>query len=159
MLTCHKHYTIALFCGLSPPLDKSRTVVMVCDKHIKAVKEPWRRSSRYKALSQILQILLRMEKMAALCRLFALLGMLKGTTVSYMAGTIPKDSLEDPTPLVLASEHATDDDGAPVEGVSKEETLSIVTLSARTGACTDLSYPAHILKMLTDREHISTNPA
>jgi hypothetical protein len=31
MLTCHKHYKIALFCGLSPPLDKSRTTVTVCD--------------------------------------------------------------------------------------------------------------------------------
>jgi hypothetical protein len=31
MLTCHKHYKNALFCGLSPPLDKSGTAVTVCD--------------------------------------------------------------------------------------------------------------------------------
>jgi hypothetical protein len=31
MLTCHERYKIALFCGLSPPLDKSRTVVTVRD--------------------------------------------------------------------------------------------------------------------------------
>jgi hypothetical protein len=31
MLTCHECYKIALFCGLSPPLDKSRTVVTVHD--------------------------------------------------------------------------------------------------------------------------------
>jgi hypothetical protein len=31
MLTCHECYKIALFCGLSPPLDKSRTVVTVSD--------------------------------------------------------------------------------------------------------------------------------
>jgi hypothetical protein len=31
MLTCHERYKIALFCGLSPPLDKSRTVVTVHD--------------------------------------------------------------------------------------------------------------------------------
>jgi hypothetical protein len=31
MLTCHECYKIALFCGLSPPLDKSRTVVTVRD--------------------------------------------------------------------------------------------------------------------------------
>jgi hypothetical protein len=31
MLTCHERYKIALFCGLSPPLDMSRTMVMVCD--------------------------------------------------------------------------------------------------------------------------------
>jgi hypothetical protein len=33
MLTCHEHYKIALFCGLSPPLDKSRTVVTVRDRY------------------------------------------------------------------------------------------------------------------------------
>jgi hypothetical protein len=31
MLMCHECYKIALFCGLSPPLDKSRTVVTVRD--------------------------------------------------------------------------------------------------------------------------------
>jgi hypothetical protein len=31
MLMCHECYKIALFCGLSPPLDKSRTIVTVCD--------------------------------------------------------------------------------------------------------------------------------
>jgi hypothetical protein len=35
MLTCHERYKIALFCGLSPPLDKSRTVVTVRDSHRK----------------------------------------------------------------------------------------------------------------------------
>ena len=101
-------------------------------KHIKAVKEPWRRSSRYKALKQILQVLVRLDKIAALRRLFASHGMLRGTTAEYMAGTIAEDSHDDPTPL--ASEIAVDEDGAPIEGDSEEETLSIVTLSARTGA-------------------------
>jgi hypothetical protein len=31
MLMCHECYKIALFCGLSPPLDKSRIVVTVRD--------------------------------------------------------------------------------------------------------------------------------
>ena len=104
-------------------------------KHKEEVKDPWRRSSRYKALYQILLILVRSEKMAALRRLFVHLSMLKGTTASYMAGSKPEDTPEDPTPL--ASELAADEDGAPVDGVSEEETLSIVTLSARTGACGD----------------------
>jgi hypothetical protein len=30
---CHERYKIALFCGLSPPLDKSQTVVTVRDSH------------------------------------------------------------------------------------------------------------------------------
>jgi hypothetical protein len=33
MLACHECYKIALFCGLSPPLNKSRTVVTFCDTH------------------------------------------------------------------------------------------------------------------------------
>lgn len=102
-------------------------------KHKEAVKNPWYRSNRHNALLQILQILLRWEKIQALRRRFASRGMLNGTTVSYMAGA-PQDALEDSTPLT--SEHATDEEGAPVEGVS-EEALSVVVLSTRTGACTD----------------------
>jgi hypothetical protein len=36
---CHECYKIALFCGLSPPLDKSRTVVTVRDSHSKKAKQ------------------------------------------------------------------------------------------------------------------------
>jgi hypothetical protein len=32
MLTCHEHYKIALFCGMSLPLNKSQTVTMVRDR-------------------------------------------------------------------------------------------------------------------------------
>jgi hypothetical protein len=39
-------------------------------KHIKAVKEPWRRSSRFKALVQMLRAIIRLEKLAALRRRF-----------------------------------------------------------------------------------------
>lgn len=54
-------------------------------KHIKAVKEPWRRSNRYNALGQMLQTLSRLSKIAALHQTFASQGMLRGTTSSYMA--------------------------------------------------------------------------
>jgi hypothetical protein len=33
MLMFHECYKIALFCGLSPPLDKSQTEVTVCDSN------------------------------------------------------------------------------------------------------------------------------
>ncbi|KAJ7797429.1 hypothetical protein B0H14DRAFT_3887096 [Mycena olivaceomarginata] len=52
-------------------------------KHIKAVKEPWRRSSRYKALTQMLVILTRLDKLAALRTVLRLRGMLSGTALSY----------------------------------------------------------------------------
>ena len=53
-------------------------------KHIKAMKEPWRRSSRYKALMQMLRTNVRMDKLAALRRMFTELGMMEGTTSAYM---------------------------------------------------------------------------
>ena len=35
-------------------------------KHIKSVKEPWRRSSRFRALIQMLRTIVRLEKLVAL---------------------------------------------------------------------------------------------
>ena len=54
-------------------------------KHIKAVKEPWQRSSRYKALIQMLRTITRLDKIAALRRIFLKKGMLVGTTAAYIA--------------------------------------------------------------------------
>jgi len=51
-------------------------------KHIKAVKEPWRRSSRYEALSQMLLTNQRLDKLAAARTDFADHGMLQGTCLS-----------------------------------------------------------------------------
>ncbi|KIM77450.1 hypothetical protein PILCRDRAFT_76723, partial [Piloderma croceum F 1598] len=48
-------------------------------KHIKAVKEPWRRSNRFDALSQMLLTNQRLDKLAAARVDFANRGMLKGT--------------------------------------------------------------------------------
>ncbi|KAG1747268.1 uncharacterized protein EDB91DRAFT_1235985 [Suillus paluster] len=51
-------------------------------KHIKAVKEPWRRSSRYKALGQMLVTNQRLDKLAASHIDFKSHGMLNGTSVA-----------------------------------------------------------------------------
>ena len=48
-------------------------------KHIKAVKEPWRRSNRFEALGQMLLINQRLDKLAATRTHFASCGMLDGT--------------------------------------------------------------------------------
>ena len=53
-------------------------------KHIKAVKEPWRRSSRFQALGQMLLINQRLDNLAASCVDFASRGMLKGTCLPYI---------------------------------------------------------------------------
>ncbi|KAJ7784883.1 hypothetical protein DFH07DRAFT_1054423 [Mycena maculata] len=54
-------------------------------KHIKAVKEPWRRSSRFNPLHQMLTTNSRLEKMAAAAVSFRAQGMMVGTTSSYTA--------------------------------------------------------------------------
>jgi hypothetical protein len=51
-------------------------------KHIKAIKEPWRRSNRYNALGQMLQTNQRLDKLAASRVDFAERGMLNGTCLS-----------------------------------------------------------------------------
>jgi hypothetical protein len=87
-------------------------------KHIKAVKEPWRRSSRYQALIQMLRTLVRMDQMAALRRVFLDRGMLAGTTSSYMAGIkIPKDQEENLsfTDAVDDDDDKDEDDGGPIQ--------------------------------------------
>ena len=51
-------------------------------KHIKAVKEPWRRSSRFEALRQMLLTNQRLDKLAAARVDFTDRGMLQGTCLS-----------------------------------------------------------------------------
>jgi hypothetical protein len=53
-------------------------------KHIKAVKEPWRQSSRFEALSQMLLTNQRLNKLAASHVDFVDRGMLRGTCLSYI---------------------------------------------------------------------------
>ncbi|KAJ7162408.1 hypothetical protein C8R46DRAFT_1283311 [Mycena filopes] len=74
-------------------------------KHIKAVKEPWRRSSRYKALPQMLTTISRLDKMAASSISFRARGMMVGTTSSYTAMVL--DGAE---PQVAAAAAVNDDD-------------------------------------------------
>jgi hypothetical protein len=51
-------------------------------KHIKAVKEPWRRSSRYEPLGQMLLTNQRQDKLVAARVDFTSRGMLEGTVIS-----------------------------------------------------------------------------
>ena len=53
-------------------------------KHIKAVKEPWRCSNHYNALSQMLLTKQRLDKLAAAWGDFADCGMLQGTCLSAL---------------------------------------------------------------------------
>jgi hypothetical protein len=57
-------------------------------KHIKAVKEPWQRSSRFEALSQMLLTNQHLDKLAAARVDFASRGMLEGTCLSSVLDQI-----------------------------------------------------------------------
>lgn len=61
-------------------------------KHIKAVKDPWRRSNRFHPTEQMVQTINRLDKLEALRVVFKNQGMLVGTTTAYMAGLIVHDT-------------------------------------------------------------------
>ena len=74
-------------------------------KHIKAVKEPWRRSNRYEALGQMLIINQRLDKLAAIRIYFKENGLLNGSMF---------DAFVEPPAAQVQNDD--DDDGGPVEG-------------------------------------------
>ena len=138
-----KHFLYAIqFFGSPNGLCSSITE----SKHIKAVKEPWCRSSRFQALVQMLRTLVRMDKMAALHQIFHDRGMLVGTTSSYMAGVrVRKDSEITPvTPLHIdkdSEDDANDDDDdnneeeeeeSPKSGEPVNGTLSVIRLAVKS---------------------------
>jgi len=75
------HY-LKLIRALSAPNGLCSSITE--SKHIKAVKEPWRRSNRFEALSQMLLTNQRLDKLAASRVDFADHGMLRGTCLSYI---------------------------------------------------------------------------
>ena len=86
----HYHHHIEKFGapnGLSSSITES--------KHITAVKKPWRRSSRYEALGQMLTINTRNDKLASARIDFSSRGMLDGTCLGEVLEifrSIPKDT-------------------------------------------------------------------
>jgi hypothetical protein len=123
----HYFYAIQLF-GSPNGLCSSITE----SKHIKSVKEPWRRSSRYRALIQMLRTLVRMDKMEALRRKLTKMGMLVGTTSSYMMSQMKTEENDDHTSdtEIMSPVDDEDDDGGPVPGCATD-TMSDIKLAAR----------------------------
>ncbi len=108
-------------------------------KHIKAVKEPYRRSNRYEALGQMLLTNQRLDKLGASRLNFEARGMLRGP---LCLPTINEDDVWDGLGLednlfedaaALEEHHAVldeDEDGGPVEN---EDVLGKVVLAKRKG--------------------------
>ncbi|KAJ7822702.1 hypothetical protein B0H13DRAFT_2681657 [Mycena leptocephala] len=83
-------------------------------KHIKAVKEPWRRSSKYQALGQMLTINQRLDKLAASRVDFVERGMVPGS-----AGRVPRP-LPVPTAPLRDDVHHDENGGADDDGGATE---------------------------------------
>lgn len=105
-------------------------------KHIKAVKEPWRRSSRFKALIQMLRSITRLEKLATLRRRFLQEGMLIGSTAAHFGLGQGDGSDGDNEEMVSSNEDMTRrrhsvegrmDDAGPESG---PQSLSSITMAA-----------------------------
>lgn len=93
-------------------------------KHIKAVKEPWRRSSHFMALKQMLRTISRLDKLGAALRAHAELGMMDGTTSSYTA-MIQRG--ERPQPRTgLAHRGDDDNDNGPEPGPKSLSSVELV---------------------------------
>ena len=122
---------------------------MTESKHIKAVKEPWRRSSRHKALVQMLRTNCRMDKMAFAQRAFARQGMMAGTTSAYMAMTLRGEQ-----PAVHETPNNEDNDIGPASG---PKVLSSIHLATTRGmlCCTVLS-PPKLIDVYLERSYPAT---
>jgi hypothetical protein len=113
-------------------------------KHIKAVKEPWRRSNRYKAIKQMLLTISRIDKLAAALQIHAELGRMDGTTTSYTA-MIQRG--EQPQPCVAAANNEEyDDDIGPEPG---PKSLTSIEL-ARTPGMPICDFTFHVLTQNTN---------
>ncbi|KAF7328163.1 hypothetical protein MVEN_02573800 [Mycena venus] len=100
-------------------------------KHIKAVKEPWRRSSRFNALSQMLVTLTRLDKLAALKSLFTVRGMMTGTTSSYTARVLAGEQPQiNAAEAVAALDDENDDDGT-VHGPKSLSSIELAPTAQR----------------------------
>src|ERR1700679_860086 len=74
-----KHY-VAMIRAFGSPNGLCSSITE--NKHIKAVKKPWRRSNRYKAMKQMLLTNQRLDKLSASRARFTFNGMLEGTCLS-----------------------------------------------------------------------------
>jgi hypothetical protein len=96
-------------------------------KHIKAVKEPWRRSSHFQALGQMLLTNQRLDKLAADRVDFQARGMLDGAL--FGAGDVA--AVQVPAASRKVEDDHDDDEGGAVDG----DELAEVLLAKKPGVC------------------------
>ena len=120
-----KHYpcSICLF-GSPNGLCSSMTE----SKHIKVVKETWRRSSRYKALVQMLRTNSRLDKMSFARRTFTEQGIMTGSTSSYTAMLLRG---EQPAVPVEADQEDDSNDMGPASGPKVLSSIQLASTPRR----------------------------
>ncbi|PSR77011.1 hypothetical protein PHLCEN_2v8110 [Hermanssonia centrifuga] len=103
-------------------------------KHIKAVKEPWQRSSQFEALGQMLLINQRLDKLAAAHVDFAARGMLNGPC-AQLPNIVLEQLLQSAkaAPLPSKDEDGNSDDGASddEEGAAEGNTIDAEVVLAK----------------------------
>ena len=82
-----QHY-VHLICEYGSPNGICSSITE--NKHIKAVKEPWRWLSKWETMRQMLVTNQWMDKLTALCTIFKYHGMLKGTCLSAVLDELCK---------------------------------------------------------------------
>lgn len=143
----HYHHHIVKFGapnGLSSSITES--------KHIVAVKKPWRQSSRYEALGQMLTINSRNDRLAAARIEFSSRGMLDGTCLGEALKKL-RNALEDIDDSDCDTESSSDSDSEEGQDLDADEDeddttgpvdgpppLSDVTLAQKRGENASPSY-------------------
>ncbi|KAF8171247.1 hypothetical protein K438DRAFT_2024120 [Mycena galopus ATCC 62051] len=154
----HYHYLITQF-GAPNGLCSSITE----SKHIKAVKEPWRRSSRHNALEQMLTINDRLDKLAAARVDFTERGMLSAPA----ARRAPPGSAPAPAPAPPAREEDDDEELAATDeldflGEVKLAKIHIRNYPRSPEALGDYvkipTLPALVRRYLYGQEHTDNEP-
>lgn len=121
-------------------------------KHIKAVKEPWRRSNRFHALGQMLLTNQRLDKLAAARVDFEARGMLNGSLLSSIISlatqpaenAVPPEHNGNTTPVDPES-HADENDAEAADG---PRVLAAVSLAQQRGKLNIFSYSRDIANIL-----------
>ena len=106
--------------------------------HIRAVKKPWRQSSRHNSLLQILRTNTRLDKLSAFRRLLVTRGML-----AESCDSTPPTRERSPDPAIPTR---TDDSEDPPAGV-----LNHVVLAHTKGNCHSTLHSVALLKMYSSK--------
>ncbi|KAH6908107.1 hypothetical protein BKA70DRAFT_1104154 [Coprinopsis sp. MPI-PUGE-AT-0042] len=97
-------------------------------RHIEAVKKPWRRTNKNEPLLQMLQIIVRQDKMATLRRTLIAEGKLRGTTAMHMAMEAGESGRKEP---LAGDAYELDDRSNDVGPVPGPRVASSVLLSRK----------------------------